>query len=272
MKHPEKPVFALGTHKTAISVQILPGWSASASAPAGGKSRGMKKAIETIKGDDWNTTGKPGKLADGGGLLLDVRSATSASWLFKYTYGGKPDEMGLGSRIKVSLDDARKLRRWAQDELNALRNPKESRQDMKRALVRDADAPELLSVYELAKAKVHLIAKKLKSEQGRKAWVQLHADFIGDIAGMDPAKVTEDDVKPLLTRLYTGKDLKDVVVCKPTPVKARTHPPAAGGGAELRPRRQAHPDAAVGEPSALGGSSGAHAGGGRARGETPRGD
>ena len=178
-------------------------------------------AIETIKGDDWKTTGKPGKLADGGGLFLDVRSATSASWLFKYTYGGKPDEMGLGSRNKVSLDDARKLRRWAQDELNALRNPKESRQDMKRALIRDADAPELLSVYELAKAKVHLIAKKLKSEQGRKAWVRsLHADFIGDIAGMDPAKVTEDDVKPLLTRLYTGKDLKGVVVCKPTPVKA----------------------------------------------------
>ena len=179
-------------------------------------------ALEILKGDGWKTAAAKGKLNDGGGLYLDVRSATSASWLFKFTApDGTPDEMGLGSRKKIDLSGARALRLWAQGELNAKRNPRESRENEKLALRRDANAPDLLSVHDLAKAKVHLIARKVTTEKARKRWVRaLHSDFIGYVADMDPAKVTEEDVKPLLTRLYTGKDMNGKTVCKATPVLA----------------------------------------------------
>jgi integrase len=160
-------------------------------------------AIELIKGDGWKTVGAPGKINDGGGLFLDVRSPTSASWLFKFTLGGKQDEMGLGSRNKVGIERARELRRWAQDEVNALRNPKAKLKTAKLEAVRAVNAPKAQSVHALAKDHVTLIAKELKTERGRKEWVRsLHSDFIGYVADMAPGDVTAEDVKPLLEKLY----------------------------------------------------------------------
>jgi integrase len=172
-------------------------------------------------GDTWKAEATPGKHSDGGGLYLDVRSATSASWLFKFTLGGKVDEIGLGSRNKVTLDQARALRTKYNEALGEGRNPKDVRENERLKLVREANAGDALSVHELAKKYVHLIAKRLKTDQGRKTFVRtLHEDFIGYVANLDPAKVTEDDVKPLLTRLYTGKDMDGNVVGKPRPVLA----------------------------------------------------
>jgi integrase len=50
---------------------------------------------------------KPGYLRDGGGLILQVRSATSKSWIFQYTVRGKTREMGLGSAADFTLEEAR---------------------------------------------------------------------------------------------------------------------------------------------------------------------
>ena len=149
---------------------------------------------------------KPGKHHDGDGLYLDVRSATSASWLFKFTFGGKGDEVGLGSRKKVDADRARDLRTWCLSELGAGRNPKVTLKTQKLELVRLVNAPKAATVHELARDNVHLIAKKLKTEKGRKGWVRsLHRDFIGYVADLDPAAVTPEDVRPLLAKLYAEK-------------------------------------------------------------------
>jgi integrase len=163
----------------------------------------------------------PGMHHDGEGLYLDVRSATSASWLFKFNLHGRAYEMGLGSRKRVDLEAARIKRAWCLAELRAERNPKDTRADMKLQAVRDANAPKGLTVYETAKANVHLIAKKLKTEKGRAAWVRsLHSDFIGYVADMEPAAVTFEDVAPLLRTLYTGLDANGKQVRKPAPVLA----------------------------------------------------
>lgn len=146
---------------------------------------------------------KPGKLHDGEGLYLDVRSETSASWLFKFTWGGKTDEVGLGSRKKISLERARELRTWAINELANGRNPKETLKLSKLELVRAVNAPKAATVYELARDNVALIAKKLKTEKGRKSWVRsMHKDFLGYVADMAPGDVTAEDVKPLLEKWY----------------------------------------------------------------------
>lgn len=55
----------------------------------------------------------PGKLSDGGGLLLD-RTADGGRWSWRYTFSGKRREMGLGTYPAVSLAAARKARdKWA---------------------------------------------------------------------------------------------------------------------------------------------------------------
>lgn len=50
---------------------------------------------------------KPGMLADGNGLYLQVTRANARSWIFRYYRNGKSREMGLGSLNAVSLADAR---------------------------------------------------------------------------------------------------------------------------------------------------------------------
>jgi integrase len=56
----------------------------------------------------------PGKLQDGGGLILDKRDAASGKWLYRYSFAGRRREMGLGAWPDVTLAQARALRdRWA---------------------------------------------------------------------------------------------------------------------------------------------------------------
>lgn len=52
-------------------------------------------------------TSKAGRLADGGGLVLQTSKAGSRSWLFIYRWGNKRPELGLGPYPAVSIKDAR---------------------------------------------------------------------------------------------------------------------------------------------------------------------
>ncbi|MFN3647855.1 MAG: tyrosine-type recombinase/integrase [Gemmobacter sp.] len=61
----------------------------------------------------------PGKLQDGGGLILEKRDAASGKWIYRYSLAGRRREMGLGGWPEVSLAQARALRdRWAECVLN----------------------------------------------------------------------------------------------------------------------------------------------------------
>jgi integrase len=50
---------------------------------------------------------KPGYYCDGAGLYLQVSKSGSKSWIMRYTLGGKPCEMGLGSFTTFTLAEAR---------------------------------------------------------------------------------------------------------------------------------------------------------------------
>ena len=50
---------------------------------------------------------KPGYYCDGGGLYLQVSKSQSKSWIMRYTFDGKPCEMGLGSLVTYTLAEAR---------------------------------------------------------------------------------------------------------------------------------------------------------------------
>ena len=54
---------------------------------ARGINRLSARAVETVK--------KPGLLADGGGLYLQVSKSGTKSWLYKFMLNGRSREMGL---------------------------------------------------------------------------------------------------------------------------------------------------------------------------------
>lgn len=62
----------------------------------------------------------PGKLSDGGGLILN-KTANGGKWIYRYSFGGRRREMGLGAFPEVSLADARKARtHWQQQLLQGI--------------------------------------------------------------------------------------------------------------------------------------------------------
>ena len=63
---------------------------------ARGINRLSARAVDTVK--------KPGLLADGGGLYLQVSKSGAKSWLYKFMLNGRSREMGLGS-----LEDRREI-------------------------------------------------------------------------------------------------------------------------------------------------------------------
>ena len=150
------------------------------------------------------TAGKPGRVHHEMGLYLDVRSATSASWVFRYNYGGRPAEVGLGSLKKVDLPLAEQLRSACLAELGAGRDPKlmraAAKEDIKQAVEAARPArrrvPRGPTVRGIAMEHIHLITEGgLTCEHSVKSWLRsFHPTVLGAIAAMAPGDVTVDDV------------------------------------------------------------------------------
>jgi integrase len=89
---------------------------------------------------------KPGIHVDGGGLMLVVRTADAASWMFRFTYAGKRHDMGLGparGAAAVSLANARHAAAEARMLVRAGVNP---------IAKRDADAEARIAAAQAEKA------------------------------------------------------------------------------------------------------------------------
>ena len=63
------------------------------------------RQVETLK--------KPGLVADGGGLYLQITASGAKSWVFRYQIAGRRRDMGLGSVDVFSLAEAREKARAA---------------------------------------------------------------------------------------------------------------------------------------------------------------
>src|SRR5262249_31148548 len=66
-------------------------------------------ALSTREVDAIVKAAKPGRWCDGRGLYLTVSSFGTASWVYRYSFGGKMRDMGFGSVKKTSLKLARAL-------------------------------------------------------------------------------------------------------------------------------------------------------------------
>jgi integrase len=72
-------------------------------------------------------TAKPGKYGDGANLYLIVSKAGARKWVLRFTWLGKPKEMGLGSTSGVTLADAREKAATARRQIAQGTNPIDER-------------------------------------------------------------------------------------------------------------------------------------------------
>lgn len=143
-------------------------------------------------------------LALGHGTGVVVKPA-GKYWVHKFTWGGKPDEVQLGSVRKVSIPEAKTLTAKCLEDFNAGRNPREVRRDAKFARMAKANAPKPQCVYALARDHLDAMTfdKPLTTERGRTEWVEsLNRETIGYIADKLPGDVTKQDVLQLLEPYY----------------------------------------------------------------------
>jgi hypothetical protein len=72
-------------------------------------------------------TSKPGRYGDGAGLYLVVSPSGARKWVYRFTFGGKVTETGLGSADVVSLAEARDKARDARKLVEGGQNPIEAK-------------------------------------------------------------------------------------------------------------------------------------------------
>lgn len=82
---------------------------------------------------------KPYRLADGGGMYLEVSPAGGKYWRLKYRFGGKEKRLALGVYPDVALAAARKKRDEAREKLAAGIDPGEAKKADQRAAKLAAD-------------------------------------------------------------------------------------------------------------------------------------
>jgi hypothetical protein len=66
--------------------------------------RGRLNLLSAIKIE---SATRPSYVHDGGGLYLQISRGGGKSWIYRYTFGGRRREMGLGTFKKHSKDKAR---------------------------------------------------------------------------------------------------------------------------------------------------------------------
>jgi integrase len=67
----------------------------------------MGQGINRLTAMQARNLNKAGYYADGAGLYLSVKATGAKSWIFRYRYGGREREMGLGSLMTFGLAEAR---------------------------------------------------------------------------------------------------------------------------------------------------------------------
>jgi integrase len=144
----------------------------------------------------------PGRYGDGDGLWLQVRDADHRSWLLRYTFGGKPRQMGLGPFPDMSLADAREAAREARAAVRKGLDPIEERKKAKEAHRRVAQG---MNFREAADRYIASHEAGWRNEKHRWQWSQT-LDLACDAIGRSPvAAITTADIMRVLEPIWRTK-------------------------------------------------------------------
>lgn len=87
----------------------------------------MARTIEKLSALAVTRAKEPGYYGDGAGLYLQVSKSLTKSWIFRFTFNGKPREMGLGALHTITLAEARDKAKQCRSKLLDGTDPLEAR-------------------------------------------------------------------------------------------------------------------------------------------------
>lgn len=127
---------------------------------------------------------KPGYHADGGGLYLCIKASGAKSWIFRYRFGGKEHEMGLGSLNTFSLADARER---AMEQRKLLADGKDPLGFKRAAQLERSMADTSIITFDAA-AQSYIASQKhgWKNEKHAEQWTNTLATYASPVFGKLP--------------------------------------------------------------------------------------
>jgi integrase len=140
-------------------------------------------------------TAKPGKYGDGGNLYLIVSSTGSRKWVLRFTWRGRPKEMGLGNAANVPLADAREKATAARRQVAQGLNPIVERR-------KDTGVP---TFGEMADSVCEALSAGFRNAKHRAQWKSTLKTYAAPLRGMPVDTVGIDDVIAVLKPIWTVK-------------------------------------------------------------------
>lgn len=154
------------------------------------------KAVEHIKA--------PGYYSDGAGLYLQVSDSGSKSWIFRYTLNGKAREMGLGSVMAVSLEEARAKARECRAQLDRKSDPISLRKAANQA--RRLEEARALTFDQCAAAYIKSHRAGWKNPKHAQQWENTLATYASPVFGALPVQAVDEGlVLQVLGPLWENK-------------------------------------------------------------------
>jgi integrase len=141
------------------------------------------------------TTAKAGKYSDGSNLYLIVSETGARKWVLRFTWRGRPKEMGLGTPATVSLADAREKAATARRKIAQGLNPIDGRK-------RTGGVP---TFGEVADEVREALSAGFRNEKHKAQWKSTLKTYAAPLRAKPVDTVTTDDVLAVLKPIWTMK-------------------------------------------------------------------
>ena len=149
----------------------------------------MPKRATGLSARRVETEKRPGLFADGGGLYLQVSATGAKSWIFRYTFGGRRLDMGLGSVKRVTLAEAREKALEAAKLVQAGVDPKEARNAERAA--QKAEPARLVTFKECAEAYIAGMRPGWKNAKHAAQWTSTLERYAFPFIGALPVEAVD---------------------------------------------------------------------------------
>jgi integrase len=147
---------------------------------------------------------KPGYLADGGGLYLQITTAHAKSWIYRFMLANRRREMGLGPYPAVSLSTARKAASDARSLVKAGRDPINARNAER--VRRRLDEAKGTTFDEAAAQFIASNEAAWRSSAHRAQWRISLATYASPVIGSVPVEdIGVTEITRILKPLWQGK-------------------------------------------------------------------
>lgn len=153
--------------------------------------------LTAIKCDSAKSKDKLYKLADGGGLNLEILPNGSKSWRMKYRFLGKEKRLVIGLYPTVTLAKARKARDEAKTQLSEGIDPAEAKKEAHRQAIQESD-----NTFKALALEWHENTKdKWATKHGQNILHRLQNDILPYIGDLNVTKIKAPEVLAMLRKV-----------------------------------------------------------------------